>query len=111
MVSHVVLMKPRPNLSPDDRNKLIAAFWRALADIPAIRGVRVGRRITHGAGYEAGMPDTGDYLVVLQFDDVEGLNAYLHHPAHAAVGRGFAELLSSALVYDFEEVPLEDLRQ
>ena len=38
----------------------IAAFERALTEMPAVRHVRVGRRIIHGAGYEAGMPDAAE---------------------------------------------------
>ena len=110
MVSHVVLMQPRPDLSPADRDRLIAAFERALSEIPTIRDVRVGRRVTHGARYEAQMPETGQYLVLLQFDDLAGLIAYLEHPAHAELGDRFADLLASALIYDFEEVRLDSLR-
>src|SRR3990172_4199264 len=43
---------------------------------------RVGRRITHGAAYEATAPDSADFLVSIGFDDLAGLQAYLRHPAH-----------------------------
>ena len=108
MVTHLVLIKPR--LDSSARERLVAAFERALAEIPTIRNVRVGRRITHGAGYEAGMPDTADYLVMIDFDDADGLATYLHHPAHVDLGAHFAESLAGALVYDFEEVGLKNLR-
>ena len=70
----------------------------------------MGRRFTHGAGYEARMPDTADYVVAIEFDDVEGLAAYLGHPAHDELGTRFTESLAAALVYDFEEIRLGDLR-
>jgi hypothetical protein len=110
VVTHLVLMKPRPDLSAEHREQLIAAFERALTEIPAVRHVRVGRRITHGAGYEARMPDTADYLVAIEFEDVEGLAAYLRHPAHEELGVRFTESLVGALVYDFEGIGLERLR-
>ena len=110
MVSHFVLMKPRPDLSPAARERLFAAFERALREIPDVRSVRIGRRITHGAGYEAAMPDTADYLVTLDFDDAAGLAAYLRHPAHQELGERFGESLAAAMVYDFEDVGLERLR-
>ena len=110
MVTHLVLLKPRPDLSASDREELIAAFERALTEIPTVRQVRVGRRITHGAGYEARMPDTADYFVAIEFEDVEGLAAYLRHPAHDELGTRFTESLAGALVYDFEEIQLGDLR-
>ena len=102
MISHVVLMKPRADLSPADRRALIDAFDRAIREIPTVRAVRVGRRVTHGAGYEQAIPDTADYLIVIDFDDLAGLQTYLRHPAHEALGARFNQSLSSALVYDFE---------
>ena len=106
MVSHLVLMKPRPDLSPDDRQALIDAFDRAIRDIPTVRDVRIGRRVTHGAGYEQAAPAM-DYLAVIDFDDLEGLQTYLRHPAHADLGARFGQSLSGALVYDFEAGGLE----
>lgn len=110
MISHLVLMKPRPDLSTATRERLISAFERALREIPDVKGVRIGRRITTGAGYETGMPDTADYLVMLEFDDASGLAAYLRHPAHQELGERFGDSLAAALVYDFEDVGLERLR-
>ena len=110
MVSHLVLLKPRPDLSDEGRERLVSAFERAIRDIPAVRGVRVGRRVVLGAGYEAGMPDVADYLVLIDFDDLDDLNAYLAHPAHADLGARFSDSLAAALVFDFEGVALESLR-
>lgn len=102
MVSHIVLMKPRPDLSAADGQALIDAFERAVGEIPTVRQVRVGRRVAHGVGYEQTALDTADYLIVIDFDDLAGLQAYLRHPAHHALGARFNQSLSSALVYDFE---------
>ena len=102
MLTHIVLMKPRPDLSADGRLALVDAFERAIRDIPTVRGVRIGRRVTHGAGYEQTSPDTADYLAVIDFDDLAGLQAYLRHPAHDELGARFGQSLSGALVYDFE---------
>jgi hypothetical protein len=109
MVSHVVLMKPRADLSLTDRQAFIGAFERAIREIPTVRGVRMGRRIKHGAGYEQSAPDT-DYLVVIDFDDLNGLQTYLGHPAHEQVATVFGQCLSSASVYDFDVGGGEDLR-
>jgi hypothetical protein len=110
MVSHIVLLKPRPDLSDAQRERLVAAFERAVREIPTVRQVRVGRRVIHGAGYEEGMPDTADYLVAIDFDDVGGLATYLGHPAHDELGARFGDSLAGALVYDFESVGLGELR-
>ena len=102
-------MKPREDLTLDARRALIAAFETATRSIPSVRNVRIGRRVLHGAGYESSQPDFADYLVAIDFDDVEGLQGYLSHPAHAALGRLFNESLSAAAVYDFELSGLENL--
>jgi hypothetical protein len=109
MVSHLALITPRPDLSPSDRERLISAFERAVREIPTVRRIRVGRRITHGAGYEARMPDAADYFVLIDFDNAEGLATYLRHPAHEDLGTAFNDSFAVALVYDFEEIELESL--
>lgn len=111
MVSHVVLFKPRPDLAADDRAALLASFERAVQAIPAVRGVRVGRRVSHGASYERQSPDIADFLVVIDFDDVAGLRRYLEHEAHGELGTRFNESLASALVYDFELTAMTDLKK
>jgi hypothetical protein len=109
MVSHLVLMKPRPDLTTADEAAFIDAFDRAMRDIPTVRGVRIGRRVTHGAGYETSAPDM-DYVAIIDFDDLAGLQAYLRHPAHDDLGRLFGQSLSGALVYDVEVGGVEVLR-
>jgi hypothetical protein len=101
MVSHLVLMKPRPDLSAADREGFIGAFERALREIPTVRDVRIGKRVIHGTGYESSAPDL-DYLATIDFDDLDGLQTYLRHPAHVDLGARFGQALSAAFVYDFE---------
>ena len=110
MLTHLVLMKPRPDLSAADRAALVDAFERAVREIPTVRHVRVGRRVVHGAGYELVAPDLADYVAAIDFDDVAGLQAYLRHPAHDELGVRFGQALSAAVVFDFEVGGIEDLR-
>ena len=110
MVWHLVLMKPRPDLSAGDGRALIDAFDRACREISTVREVRVGRRFTSGAAYESGTPDAADYMIAIAFDDRFGLQTYLRHPAHEELGARFGQAISSGMVYDFEEARLEDLR-
>ena len=109
MISHVVLFRPKPGLSNADREGLVSAFERAIQEIPTVRTVRVGRRVTHGAGYEQQAPDIIDFLIEIEFDDLAGLQTYLQHPAHADLGERFNQALSSGLVYDFELGTLRDI--
>jgi len=102
MVAHIVLLKPRLDLSPDEREQFVAVFERAIRTIPDVRGVRIGIRVKHSAGYEGSMPDAADFLALVYFDDLDGLKRYLSHPAHDELGQLFGRYLSAALVYDFE---------
>ena len=109
MVTHIVLMKPRPDLSVADRQAFIDAFDRAMREIPTVRGVRIGKRIVHGAAYEQAAPAM-DYVASLDFEDLAGLQTYLRHPAHVELGARFGQSLSAALVFDFEAGGVEVLR-
>jgi hypothetical protein len=110
VISHIVFMTPRTDLSLEERSAFIDAFERAVRDIPTVKAVRVGRRVTHGAGYEQVAPDAS-YLAVIDFEDLADLQAYLRHPAHADLGGRFGQSLKSALVFDFEVGGLEELRR
>jgi hypothetical protein len=107
MVWHLVLLKPRADLAQPDRRALINAFDRAVREIDTVREVRVGRRIRHGAGYEALSPDSADFIVSIGFDDLSGLRTYLQHPAHDELAARFYDSLNAALVYDFESTGLD----
>lgn len=102
MVVHVVLFRPRADLSTDERTALVASFTHALREIPGIRRTRVGRRVTHGRPYEELMQENYEYAAVLEFDDVRALRAYLQHPAHEALGQRFFASSEAALIYDYE---------
>ncbi len=103
MIVHVVLFSPRPDLSAADRAALVGALESAAKHIPSIKRLRVGKRVKHSLpGYEQMMHDDFEYTVIIEFDDVEGLKAYLQHPAHAAAGHHFTASASKALAYDYE---------
>lgn len=103
MIVHVVLFSPKPDLSPADRAKVLEALASASKEIPSIKRLRVGRRVKHSLpGYEQAMRDDYEFAVMIEFDDLAGLKAYLQHPAHAAAGHHFAASSSKALAYDYE---------
>ena len=47
---------------------------------------------------------TADYplAVILEFDDVTALKAYLDHPVHELLAQRFFACIDQALMYDFE---------
>ena len=102
MITHVVLFRPKRNLPAEVRQGLAGALRRALREIPSLRGVRVGRRVTHGRAYELLMKQDYPYAALLDFDDVAGLKAYLEHPAHEELSRRFYEAFDEGLIYDFD---------
>ena len=112
MISHVVLFKPRVTLGPAERTAIVDHLKAAIAQCPTVRGCRVGRRVRHGLpGYEQQMVEDYQYSLTLDFDDVEGLVAYLRNPAHASIGGLFTSAASASLAYDYEVVDLEDAAQ
>ena len=102
MITHLVLFRPRTDLSPGARRALMTAFEAALRQIPSLRGARVGRRVLTGRSYEALARVDYQYAAVLEFDDVEGLAAYLDHPSHAQLASQFFEACEETVMYDFD---------
>ena len=102
MIAHIVLFRPRADLTAGDRQNLVRAFRLALREIPAVRRSRVGRRILHGRQYEQVTRENYEYAAILEFDDAAGLTAYLEHPAHARLGELFSSAFEAALIYDYE---------
>ena len=99
---HVVLFRPRTDLSVEERVGLMAALARTLTEIPHIRRFELGRRVRHGAGYEQLMSEDLEFAALLEFDDLEGLKAYLEHPAHRDLGARFMSSLAASAIYDYE---------
>ena len=110
MLFHIVLFTPRPELSAAERSELVETLEDALRRIPSIRRFNIGRRVKHGAGYEALMTVDLDYAAVLEFDNLAGLHDYLEHPAHAALGRRFMQSLRSSAIYDYQMQGADELR-
>jgi hypothetical protein len=102
VTAHVVMFRFRPEVPTTEREALAASFEHTVKAIPSVRRARVGSRLRLGRGYEALMKSDYPYIAILEFDDREGLLAYLEHPAHAGLGTRFFELFEDALIYDFE---------
>ena len=103
MILHLVLFTPRAGLPVEERQAFGEALERALASIPSVRGYRVGRRFRTGADYDE-LPGDYEYCGVIEFDNREGLQQYLGHPAHQELGRLFYTTASSAFAADFDAV-------
>jgi hypothetical protein len=111
VIAHLVLFRPKADLTPAARREILAALGEAAGSIPGIRRFRVGRRVRHGLpGYEQAMQEDFTYMVLIELDDLDALKAYLAHPSHAAFGSHFTESAGSALAYDYELVEAAEVR-
>lgn len=111
MIVHVVLFQPRADLAQRQREELLEELSAVAKEIPTLRGFRVGRRILHRLpGYEQAMTESYEYAAIAEFDDREGLVAYLQHPAHQSIGRHFTASAERSLAYDYEMVDAADGR-
>jgi hypothetical protein len=102
VIAHLVLFRPKADLSTSDREALAGALTAAAKQIPSVRRVRVGRRVTHGRAYEQLMRVDYTHAAILEFDDLDGLQAYLRHPAHEELARRFFLSFEEGLFYDYE---------
>lgn len=107
MIAHTVLFQPGASVGPETKAAILESLTRAIRQCPTVRACRIGRRIRHGLpGYERQMREDYQYLLILEFDDIEGLRAYLEHPSHTAIGRFFTSAAAASLAYDYQMVDL-----
>ena len=103
MIAHIVLLQPRPELTQQQRSDALEMLTRSAADVPEIRRFKIGRRVKHGLpGYEQLMPHDFEFVLLIEFDDIDALKRYLQAPSHEAMGNLFYTATTAALAYDFE---------
>lgn len=97
MLRHVVSWKL---IAEDSATKLAAigtitaALESLLGTIPQILSLRLGPNIAY--------PDTNwDLVLIADYDDLAGLEAYQQHPAHLAVAQIVRPLVSARSTVDF----------
>src|ERR671923_2015160 len=89
MIAHVVLFRPRVDLSAADRQRFADAVLRARREIVGIRRFEIGRRVMREVSYAQAMPEDFSFAAIVEFDDLAALTAYLQHPAHDELGALF----------------------
>jgi hypothetical protein len=102
VIAHVVLFRPKPDLTDDQRRAFVAALEHALVNIPLIKRARVGRRLTVGRLYDEQNTHDFPFAAILEFDSESDLRAYLEHPAHQMLGAQFYATSDAASVFDYE---------
>lgn len=102
VIAHVVLFRPKPELTDDQRRAFVTALEHALVNIPLIKRARVGRRLMVGRPYEQQNTHDFPFMAILEFEGEADLRAYLEHPAHQMLGAQFYVTSDAALVFDYE---------
>ena len=101
MTLHVVLFRPRPDLSDEERDGLLEAMRVAAREIPGVCSFRIGAHIEEPISYVMRVFPSFPWMALLEFDDEAGLRAYLSHPLHRELGARFNAAAEAALIYDY----------
>ena len=103
MIAHVVLLQPKQTLSAEARRMALETLSRSAASVPGIARFRIGKRVRHDLpGYEQQMTVDYEFALILEFESIEALTAYLTAPAHGVLGHLFTDATSAALAYDYD---------
>ena len=110
MIAHVVLFRPKPSMTLDERATMVNALRRAVNGIAQIKRFTIGKRILlNRPGYETQMAEHYEYSAILEFDSEADLRAYLDHPAHHELGKMLFMSADAVLAYDFTSVEADEL--
>ncbi|GIE75283.1 stress responsive protein [Actinoplanes philippinensis] len=96
MIHHIVRMKPKADVTPEQIDEVLACLREQGRVIPAVTSFTVGRE--HGTGF--------DFGAVFVIEDLDGYWEYLIHPAHThtdRVGLPLAERIETYDVSDDED--------
>jgi Stress responsive A/B Barrel Domain len=93
MITHVVLLKPKAETTPDEMRQVLAQVQTLQQSIPGIIDVQVGENLSmNQQGYSYGF--------IMHFIDVEHLKAYAPHPAHRVVSDEIRRVSSQVIDFD-----------
>lgn len=95
MIRHVAVFRFVPEFTADQREHWMSLLRALPEQIPQLRSMSVGADVLAG-------PASHELAIVADFDDLDGLDAYTRHPAHAEVLRISAPVKASLATVDFE---------
>jgi hypothetical protein len=105
MILHIVLFQAKPSATAEDSAELTAALEAASRQVTSIRNVRVGKAADLGLGYSSWPKDQkAGYVALFEFEDRNGLQAYLSHPTHRRLSDMFKKTSDQSVVFDAEVV-------
>ena len=94
MITHLVLMKFKPENKERIVAEAIARLYAMIGRVPSLRSLEAGKHV--------GTPDRAfDLGLVTKFDDLAGLAAYATDPLHVEVKQWLGLHLETSVVVDF----------
>lgn len=95
MIRHVAVFRFVPEFTAGQREHWMTLLRALQEQIPQLRSMTVGPDLLGG-------PASHELAIVADFDDLDGLDTYARHPAHAEVLRISAPVKVSLATVDFE---------
>jgi hypothetical protein len=95
VIRHVAVFRFVPTFTGEPREHWMSLLRALPAQIPELRSMSVGTDILRG-------PSSHELAIVADFDDLDGLDVYTRHPAHAEVLRISGPVKVSLATVDFE---------
>jgi hypothetical protein len=96
MIAHVVLLNPKPEVSPEEIALALQHVKDLQQAIPGILNVQAGANLnsTNDKGFTHGF--------IMQFASADHLKAYAPHPAHKVVSDELVRISESIIDFDLE---------
>lgn len=101
-VKHIVLLKFKDDVSPQQVDDLIKGFQALPASINCIKGFEWGTDVSVENRHQG-----FTHVFILTFDSPQERDAYLVHPAHEAYATEVLKAAEKALVVDFKPSALK----
>ncbi len=98
VIAHIVLFRPRADVTEAERQTFVAALERACRDVPTIRRASVGRSLPGDQGGEF------PYTAVIEFDNETDLQAYIAHPLHQPLAKLFWQTCAAVTIVNAKTV-------
>jgi Stress responsive A/B Barrel Domain len=95
VIRHVAVFRFVPEFTIEQREHWMSLLRALPEQIPQLRSMSVGSDVLGG-------PASHELAIVADFDDLDGLDAYTRHPAHAEVLRISTPVKASLATVDFE---------
>lgn len=96
MISHVVLLQPKPETTTEEMEAALNHVREMQAQIPGIAAIETGKNMSaNHKGYEYGF--------IIRFAEEEQFRGYAPHPAHQPVSEELQRICQGIIDFDIIE--------